>query len=117
MSLFASLPEAERGRPLPVASDVAQLANSFDHVGRMVEDRSGHRRSHVVSDWVATARRSLLDSYTSVLAEAGRADLFDTRMLAPFEAERVCREILYAARTLPRWMYAPLSTLRRMFPE
>jgi maltokinase len=110
-----SLPPTERGRPLPPARDIAQLLNSFDHVGRMVDDRSAHARPDQVAAWVAAARSSLLGGYRDALAAAGRAELFDERMLVPFEAERVCRELLYAARILPRWMYAPLSTLHRMF--
>jgi maltokinase len=53
----------------------------------------------------------------STLTAAGKRDLFDDRLLTALEAERVCRELLYAAGTLPRWMYAPLGTLRRMIPR
>ena len=36
----------------------------------------------------------------------GRTDLFDERLLAPFVAEQVCRDVLYAVEHLPRWAYA-----------
>jgi maltokinase len=36
-------------------------------------------------------------------------------LLAAFEAEQECRELVYAARFLPRWRYAPMATLRARF--
>jgi maltokinase len=39
----------------------------------------------------------------------------DARLLAAFEVEQECRELVYAARFLPRWRYAPLATLRARY--
>ena len=112
-----SLPLAERGRQLSPVRDVAQLGSSLDHVGRIVERRASGETAVAVDAWVDQARTAFLAAYVTTLTGAGRRELFDERLLSAFEAERVCRELLYAARTLPRWMYAPLGTLRRMIPR
>jgi maltokinase len=112
-----SLPLAERGRPLSPVRDVAQLASSLDHVGRIVDRRTSGEAAATVDAWVDQARTAFVAAYVTTLTAAGQRDLFDDRLLTAFEAERVCRELLYAARTLPRWMYAPLGTLRRMIPR
>jgi maltokinase len=49
------------------------------------------------------------------LAEAGRSELLDRSLLRPFEVEQACRELIYAARHLPRWRYAPMGVLRTWF--
>jgi maltokinase len=112
-----SLPPAERGRQLSPVRDVAQLSSSLDHVGRIVDRRTSGEAATAVDAWVDQARTSFLTAYVAALTAAGRRELFDERLLIAFEAERVCRELLYAARTLPRWMYAPMGTLRRMIPR
>ncbi len=112
-----SLPVAERGRPLSPIRDVAQLASSLDHVGRIVDRRTSGELTEVVDAWVDGARTAFLAAYVGTLASVGMRDLLDDRLLTALEAERVCRELLYAAGTLPRWMYAPLGTLRRMIPR
>lgn len=112
-----SLPVSERGRPLPAARDLAQLDSSLDHIGRIVDRRTDGAHGAAVDAWVDHARQAFLAAYVETLAAAGHAELFDARLLVAFEAERVCREMLYAAGTLPRWMYAPLGTLRRMIPR
>jgi maltokinase len=112
-----SLPPGERGRPLSPVRDVAQLASSLDHVGRIVDRRTSGEAADAVDAWVDQARTAFVAAYVSALTAAGQRPLFDDRLLTAFEAERVCRELLYAARTLPRWIYAPLGTLRRMIPR
>jgi maltokinase len=112
-----SLPREERGRQLSPVRDVAQLASSLDHVGRIVDRRTSGEFAAAVDAWVDEARTAFLATYVATLTAADRRELFDERLLIGFESERVCRELLYAARTLPRWMYAPLGTLRRMIPR
>ncbi len=112
-----SSPIEERGLPLPAARDVAQLASSLDHVGRIVDRRTDGRLTPVIDAWIDQARQSYLAAYVETLTRAGHRTLLDERLLIAFEAERVCREMLYAAGTLPRWMYAPIGTLRRMIPR
>ena len=59
----------------------------------------------------------LLAAYRDRLAERGRPDLLDESLLRPFEIEQECRELIYAARHLPRWRYAPMGVLRARYPE
>jgi maltokinase len=41
----------------------------------------------------------------------------DARLIAAFEAEQLCREIVYACERLPDWVYAPLGGLWQEYPE
>jgi maltokinase len=92
--------------PQPAARDVAQLLVSLDQAGRIADRRSGFTRTAAVDEWSARARAALLAAYRDEMAAFGRPDLFDERLLASFVAEQVCRDVLYAARYLPRWAYA-----------
>lgn len=98
--------------PQPAARDLAQLLTSLDHVARVAEKRAGRPGSGHLAGWAADARDACRDAYTARLADAGWPHLLDARLLAPFMAEQECREIVYAARHLPRWAYAPATTLR-----
>ncbi len=57
------------------------------------------------SAWIAEARAGFLASIGPV----------DDALLAAFEVEQECRELVYADRFLPRWRYAPMATLRARF--
>ena len=46
----------------------------------------------------------------AVASGAGRP--VDERLLRAYEVEQECRELIYAARFLPRWRYAPMGVLR-----
>jgi maltokinase len=59
-----------------------------------------------VDAWSAAARAACLAAYVAELEALDRRDLFEERLLPPFVAERVCRDVLYADRYLPRWAYA-----------
>jgi maltokinase len=86
----------------PPERDLAQLLMSLDHVARIVErDRGGDR-----SAWVAAARGAFLDALPAPP---------DPALLAAFEVEQECRELVYAARFLPRWRFAPLAALRARY--
>jgi maltokinase len=89
----------------PVERDVAQLLSSLDHVGRIVERRRGAGPDRAVAEWILVSRDAFLAAYGPV----------DPDLLAAFEAEQELRELVYAARFLPRWRYAPLATLRARF--
>ena len=96
-----ALPEAANAVLQPPERDVAQMLTSLDHLGRVVEERGGGDRS----TWIADAR-------SGFLAAVGRVD---ERLIEAFEVEQECRELVYAARFLPRWRYAPMATLRARF--
>ncbi|MEU7898532.1 hypothetical protein AB0B45_37435 [Nonomuraea sp. NPDC049152] len=100
----------------PAARDVAQLTTSLEHVAQVAVKRRGTDPSAAAA-WAAGARAGLLAAYRLRLAEAGRPDLLDDRLLGPFEIEQECRELIYSARHLPRWRYAPMGVLRTRFTE
>ena len=50
-------------------------------------------------------------------APAVRRCPVDPRLIAAFEAEQLCREIVYACERLPDWVYAPLGGLWQEYPE
>jgi len=91
----------------PVERDMAQMLSSLDHVGRVVAHRRGTEPDAAIEAWIATQRRDFL-------ADVGAAN---PALLAGFEAEQECRELVYAARFLPRWRYAPMATLRARFGD
>ncbi|MCY7418830.1 MAG: hypothetical protein LH650_10095 [Chloroflexi bacterium] len=111
-----SIDTTQRGRPLPVARDVAQMTCSLDHVGRIADRRTGGDAILDIERWIGEAQAAYLDAYRAALADAARSELLDERLLQPLTAERICRELVYAARVLPRWLYAPMGTLRRLVP-
>ena len=111
-----SVDPAARGRPLPVARDVAQMTCSLDHVGRLADRRTGGRHRDAIEDWIGDAQADYLAAYRTALAGSGTDATLDDRLLDAFVAERICREIVYAARVLPRWLDAPMGTLRRVVP-
>jgi maltokinase len=96
----------ERGARRSPARDVASTLRSLDHVGRIVQRRRPERAGDIVS-WIAAARTAFLDGYTDALERAGARDVFDQRLLHPFEVAQECHEFVYAARYLPRWRYVP----------
>lgn len=101
----------------PAARDLAQLLLSIDYVGRLADRRSGFRLTAAVDEWSEQAREQLLRAYRTELDVADRRHLLDERLLAAFQAEQVCRELLYASEHLPHWAYAPLAGLRLMSTE
>ncbi len=93
----------------PVERDLAQLLSSLDHVGRVVSVRltaPDPATIEMIDGWVARTRREFR------AAAGGR---LDPALLGAFEIEQECRELVYAARFLPGWRYAPLATLRARF--
>jgi maltokinase len=99
----------------PAARDVAQMTTSLDHVGRVVGERVAAAALPRVTSWIAETTAAFLDAYKQGLESVGRGALFDETLLAPFEVEQECRELVYAARFLPRWRYAPMAALRARF--
>ena len=99
----------------PAARDVAQMTTSLDHVGRVVAERVEGALVARVGTWIAETTAAFIAAYTAGLDSVGRRDLFDEALVAPFEVEQECRELVYAARFLPRWRYAPMAALRARF--
>lgn len=97
--------EARVARDAP-ARDVASMARALDHVGRVVQRRRPGREA-AVNGWIEAARAGFFAAYRAQLASSGRDDLYDERLLWPFEVAQECHEYVYAARYLPRWLYVP----------
>jgi maltokinase len=87
------------------ARDVASMARAIDHVGRIAQRRHPGRDADVAA-WIAEARARFIATYEEQLG-ARREELYDVRLLRPFEVAQECHEFLYAARYLPRWRYVP----------
>ena len=110
------LPATERDLPQPPARDVAGMLRAIDHVGRIVDRVTEHARAADVRVWAADAREAFLVAYRAAIAAAGRPDLLDERLLPAMEVEQECRELVYAARHLPRWTYVPDAALVELLP-
>lgn len=108
---FDGNPTAPQDLLEPAARDVAQLLTSIEHVAAIANKRTGHAHAAAVGEWILRERAALLGAYQPV---AGA--LFDAALLAGFETAQECRELVYAARFLPRWRYAPMEVLRRRYP-
>ena len=98
----------DRANPLRqrVERDVAQMVSSLDHVGRVVEHRHGGVANQAVDAWIARTRHEFLAALETPP---------NPGLLAAFEVEQECRELVYAARFLPSWRYTPLATLRARY--
>jgi len=101
--------------PEPAARDLAQLRTSVLHVAEIANRRTEGRHRAALLDWGRRAADDLLAAYRAGLAEHGVPELLDEKLLRPFEVEQECRELIYAARFLPRWRYAPLGVLRSWY--
>ncbi|GAY19342.1 glucosamine kinase [Mycobacterium sp. shizuoka-1] len=110
------LPAAERALPIPAALDVAGLAQSFTHAA-IVARRHHPLDAGSLAAVEQVARQAFLQSYTDHLAELGHGDLYRADPLAAFRLQQVLREIVYAARHLPRWMYVPDAALPLLLDE
>lgn len=89
----------------PVERDIAQMLVSLDLVGRVVQKRVDADRAASVRSWIEEARTLFRVAVGPV----------DEPLLVAFEIEQLCRELVYAARFLPRWRYAPMTALRARY--
>lgn len=110
------LPAQERMRPIPAALDVAGMTQSFAHAA-IVAAKYTALDPETLAEVDALMRIAFLDAYTDQIAASGHADLFDSAALYPFRVQQVLREIVYAARHLPRWMYVPDAALSTLLHE
>ena len=58
----------------------------------------------------ASRRSPAIDAVSPVLRSR-----WALKLLGALEVEKECRELLYAARMLPEWLYAPRLTFPRLF--
>jgi maltokinase len=110
-------PTEPAGTEGSTARDVAQLALSLWNLAAAVDARTEGKRADALQRWAAGAEADLLASYRATVERRAIPDLLDVRLLGPFVAEHLCRELIYAERTLPRWRYAPMQALRWRYPQ
>ena len=63
------------------------------------------------------SRAALHDAYLGRLTHGGHTDLHIDDALGAFRLQQVLREIVYAGRHLPRWMYVPDAALPALLNE
>ena len=97
-----SLPLAERSRERSPLVDLASLLLSLDHAGCAAARR---QPSFDWRGWSSRARAACLSAYE---LEAGAVD---RELLRALEVAKELRELVYASRWLPEWLYAPRTVL------
>lgn len=110
------LAPAERVLPVPAAVDLAGILQSLSHVAAV----AGRRRAldpQTLRAVDEAARAALLEQYVRRLGQAGRGELHTVAALPALRLQQVLREIIYAARHLPRWMYVPDAALPALITE
>jgi len=110
------LPAPQRMLPVPAALDVAGMSQSLAHAA-IVARKYTELDATALADADGDARAALLDAYTHRLAELGHAELYEPGAMHAFRVQQVLREIVYAARHLPRWMYVPDAALPALLDE
>lgn len=103
--------------PQPAAADLAALLQSIDHIGRIVDHRTGGTRRADLARFIDDSTGRALASYTSELAAAGLSHLLDDRLLTPMRVAQELHELAYAAAHLPHWVYVPDAALTALFPD
>ncbi|OBF36296.1 aminoglycoside phosphotransferase [Mycobacterium sp. ACS1612] len=101
------LPASQRALPIPAALDVAGMTQSLAHAA-IVAARYTELDPAALAAVDAVVRETFLGAYASTLHHP---ELYDPELLRPFRLQQVLREIVYAARHLPRWMYVPDAAL------
>jgi maltokinase len=104
------LPASQRALPIPAALDVAGMTQSLVHAA-IVARKCTELDPAALAEVDAEVRETFLGSYQSALAARRGAELYEPRLLNTFRLQQVLREIIYAARHLPRWMYVPDAAL------
>ncbi|KAA0095512.1 aminoglycoside phosphotransferase [Mycolicibacterium sp. P1-18] len=106
----------ERMLPIPAVLDVAGMAQSLAHAAIVAATYTA-LNPEALAEVSRAGRTAFLAAYTRRLRALGHADLFDPTPLRAFRAQQVLREIVYAARHLPRWMYVPDAALPALLDE
>ncbi|QIV84372.1 glucosamine kinase [Mycolicibacterium frederiksbergense] len=110
------LPPAERVLPVPAAVDLAGILQSLSHVAIVAVKRSD-LGADAFAEVDRVARTALNDAYIDRLTQVGNANLHIQHALGAFRLQQVLREIVYAGRHLPRWMYVPDAALPALLTE
>lgn len=103
-----SLPLAQRSRERSALVDLASLLLSLDHAGCAAARRAPS------FDWRAWSRRARTACMSAYEQGAGSVDL---RLLRALEVAKELRELEYATRWLPEWLYAPQTVLPTLLED
>ncbi len=106
----------ERMLPIPAAPDVAGMAQSLTHAA-IVARKYTPLDAAPVAEIDTMVRSAFLSAFGDRIDELGHVELFDATALHPFRIQQVLREIVYAARYLPRSMYVPDAALPALLDE
>jgi maltokinase len=110
------LPAPQRMLPVPAALDVAGMSQSLAHAA-IVAHKYTELDAVALADADGAGRTAFLDAYGLRLAALGHAELYEAGAMHAFRVQQVLREIVYAARHLPRWMYVPDAALPALLDE
>jgi maltokinase len=102
-------PLAARRRPDTPLRDLAALLRSIDHIGAAASRRAGWADP---SAFVARASAAARAAYEDATGAPVDGDL-----LAALEVASECRELVYAHRVVPEWLYAPRAGLERLLQQ
>ena len=98
---------AERRAPGSPLRDLAGMLRSLDYAAHA---SGGESSPAARTEWVAAARAAFLDGYGGVREE-------EAPLLAAFELEKACYEVIYEANNRPDWTWLPLGALERLTLE
>ena len=91
--------------------DLAGLLQSIDHVARVVINRRPDLQNQA-TNYIDRAQRSALLAYSA--ERPCTAD--ELEILWSLRVLQELHEFVYAARSLPRWLYVPDASLTGLFP-
>lgn len=103
-----SLPLAQRSRERSALVDLASLLLSLDHAGCAAARRAPS------FGWRAWSRRARTACVAAYEQEAGSVD---PELLRALEVAKELRELDYATRWLPEWLYAPKAVLPTLLED
>ncbi|MEO7664849.1 MAG: phosphotransferase [Candidatus Limnocylindrales bacterium] len=114
--------DAPTGPAAPALRDVATVRRSIDHVARSGLRRAANRRGREATPAATTAAEAWIRDARSTYLSAVRAGAGsgwdrwppDRSILRAMEIDAEIRELIYAARFLPAWSYAPIAALRAL---
>ena len=101
-------PDTSRRSPM---IDLAGLLQSIDHVARVVTNRRPDLQNQA-TNYIDRAQRSALLAYSA--ERPCTAD--ELEILWSLRVLQELHEFVYAARSLPRWLYVPDASLTGLFP-
>jgi len=95
---------AERRAPASPLRDLAGMLRSLDYAAH---SSSWSMRVEGPQDWLLDAAAAFLDGYGGIGPD-------DAPLLAAFELEKACYEVVYEANMRPDWVWLPLEALERL---